>query len=207
MSLTPEQQSLPDALTNLQRLTVLGVVEGKSQRQAYRDAGGKAKSDASADATVSVMLKQDSVARFLSYLLSEKSKQAVSGSMVHVPPDVMESMQAIFPIKEDLERFVAKTLSQGICAIESGREFVAKQKATINSTKRYAVFLRAKFRCQACGASPSDDEGVTLHVDHILPKSLGGTESVENLQTLCLRCNISKGNKFFFNHNETEHDS
>ena len=41
MSLTPEQETLSAALTNLQRLTVLGVVEGKSQRQAYRDAGGK----------------------------------------------------------------------------------------------------------------------------------------------------------------------
>lgn len=202
MSLTPKQEALSQELTNLQRLTVLGVVAGKSQRQAYYDAGGKAKNDEAADAIVSRMLKNPCVSSFMDCLMVEKAKQSVLGSMVHVPPDLMESMKAIFSEQEDLERFVATTLTKGVCAIESGREFVAKQKATINSTKRYAVFYRSGFRCQACGASPKTDDSVTLHVDHILPKSLGGTESVDNLQTLCMQCNISKGNKFIFNHNE-----
>jgi hypothetical protein len=200
--MTPEQQALADKLTNLQRLTVLGVVAGKSQRQAYYDAGGRAKNDSSADSSVSEMLKNPCVVEFMAELVKEKSIQSLSGSMVHVPPDLMESMRQIFPERDELERFVATTLTHGVCAIESGREFVAKQKATINSTKRYAVFYRSGFKCQACGASPNTNNNVTLHVDHILPKSLGGTESVDNLQTLCMPCNISKGNKFIFNHNE-----
>lgn len=64
MAMTPEQQQLSAQLTNLQRLTVLGVVEGKSQRQAYYDAGGTAKTDETADASVSRMLSDVTVRAF-----------------------------------------------------------------------------------------------------------------------------------------------
>lgn len=76
MSLTPEQQSLSDALTNLQRLTVLGVVEGKSQRQAYRDAGGRAKTDEAADASASEILSNPQVRAFYDSMVSGAAKNA-----------------------------------------------------------------------------------------------------------------------------------
>jgi 5-methylcytosine-specific restriction endonuclease McrA len=31
--------------------------------------------------------------------------------------------------------------------------------------------------------------------DHIQPKSKGGPETLENMQTMCTRCNGKKGNK------------
>ena len=34
-----------------------------------------------------------------------------------------------------------------------------------------------------------------LTVDHILPRSRGGTDHLDNLQLLCLGCNSSKGNR------------
>ena len=34
-----------------------------------------------------------------------------------------------------------------------------------------------------------------MEVDHVLPKSRGGTDHIENLQLLCSHCNRSKGNK------------
>lgn len=39
--MTPEQQALADKLTNLQRGVVMEIVAGKTQLQAYYDAGGK----------------------------------------------------------------------------------------------------------------------------------------------------------------------
>jgi 5-methylcytosine-specific restriction endonuclease McrA len=38
------------------------------------------------------------------------------------------------------------------------------------------------------------DEEILFTKDHILPKSLGGKDDLENLQTLCVKCNHKKGN-------------
>jgi 5-methylcytosine-specific restriction endonuclease McrA len=42
-------------------------------------------------------------------------------------------------------------------------------------------------RCLRCGA----DED--LSVDHVVPLSLGGSNAIENIQVLCVPCNIEKG--------------
>lgn len=40
----------------------------------------------------------------------------------------------------------------------------------------------------------SNNEKV-LHADHIIPVSQGGTDEMDNLQTLCEKCNLAKSNK------------
>ena len=56
------------------------------------------------------------------------------------------------------------------------------------------VLKRDKYKCQICGKSPSTHPELSLEVDHILPVSKGGTNDIENLQTLCFNCNRGKGN-------------
>lgn len=57
---------------------------------------------------------------------------------------------------------------------------------------RFEVLVRDKFTCRFCGASPSKDPSVTLHIDHIMPWSKGGKTTLSNLQTLCSVCNLGK---------------
>lgn len=57
---------------------------------------------------------------------------------------------------------------------------------------RFLVNRRDRFTCRACGRSPANDIGVVLHVDHIIPWSKGGETTLDNLQTLCERCNLGK---------------
>ena len=59
----------------------------------------------------------------------------------------------------------------------------------IAGSKIYEVFKNAKYRCQLCGASA---EHVALTVDHIVPRKLGGTDDLSNLQALCHQCNSRK---------------
>jgi hypothetical protein len=68
-----------------------------------------------------------------------------------------------------------------------------KSKRNIPLGLRYKVFKKDSFKCVACGYSAID--GVKLHIDHKLPFSLGGLTELNNLQTLCSDCNISKSNK------------
>ena len=63
---------------------------------------------------------------------------------------------------------------------------------SISDKLRYQVLKRDNFKCCACGASPAKDPNVELHIDHIVPWSKGGTSKLDNLQTLCSRCNLGK---------------
>jgi len=58
--------------------------------------------------------------------------------------------------------------------------------------QRFAIFKRDSYRCRLCGAFPEEDD-VKLHVDHIIPRSKGGSNDPKNLWTLCSECNIGKG--------------
>jgi ATP adenylyltransferase len=49
---------------------------------------------------------------------------------------------------------------------------------------------RSHFRCELCGVSADER---ALDVDHIVPRSAGGTDDPENLQALCWLCNTNKG--------------
>jgi hypothetical protein len=68
-------------------------------------------------------------------------------------------------------------------------------KRDISLGLRYKVFSRDKFKCGKCGTSPATDHSCRLHVDHITPFSKGGKTILENLQTLCEKCNLGKGNR------------
>jgi hypothetical protein len=71
-----------------------------------------------------------------------------------------------------------------------------EEKREIKIGLRYKVFLRDNFKCKKCGDSPAINYECRLHVDHIVPFSKGGKTIFDNLQTLCERCNLGKGNKF-----------
>ena len=54
---------------------------------------------------------------------------------------------------------------------------------------RHQVFQRDGYRCRECGAT---NKQTRLHVDHIKPVAKGGTNDLNNLQTLCEECNKAK---------------
>ena len=56
---------------------------------------------------------------------------------------------------------------------------------------RYQVLARDR-KCVLCGAGP---ETVQLQVDHITPRSRGGSNDLTNLQVLCATCNRGKSNR------------
>lgn len=53
---------------------------------------------------------------------------------------------------------------------------------------RKTVFLRDESRCQYCGRSAEN-------IDHVVPKSQGGTHTWENVVASCRRCNSKKGGR------------
>ena len=65
---------------------------------------------------------------------------------------------------------------------------------------RNEILERNGYTCRQCGAGPGDahptnpNRKVTLHIDHILPKSQGGADDEDNLRVLCSACNQPRSN-------------
>jgi 5-methylcytosine-specific restriction endonuclease McrA len=57
---------------------------------------------------------------------------------------------------------------------------------------RRNVFKRDRFTCQYCGRQPGGDE---LTIDHVIPRSLGGTSTWENCVLACIECNSAKADR------------
>jgi hypothetical protein len=73
----------------------------------------------------------------------------------------------------------------------AGRVVEATRK-TIPLKDRWVVLKRDNYTCTKCGASPSSDHRVESEVDHVIPIARGGGNAIENLQTLCKKCNQGK---------------
>jgi hypothetical protein len=71
---------------------------------------------------------------------------------------------------------------------------IKRTPRSINLRLRFTVLKRDNFSCKKCGQAPAKDPNVVLHVDHIIPWSKGGETLIENLETLCDRCNLGKSN-------------
>jgi 5-methylcytosine-specific restriction endonuclease McrA len=66
--------------------------------------------------------------------------------------------------------------------------FVKVPYRTRASLSRRAVMIRDHFECQYCGR-PADN------VDHVIPRSRGGTHTWENVVAACRSCNSRKENR------------
>ena len=67
----------------------------------------------------------------------------------------------------------------------------AKRSRSIPQDVKIAVAVRDEGLCQHCGTSAGP-----MQYDHVIPYSMGGDNSVENIQLLCRRCNAAKSNRY-----------
>ena len=65
---------------------------------------------------------------------------------------------------------------------------------TNNSQRRKEILELYDYVCKACGHKKVGD---ALQVDHIVPLSKGGTDTLKNLQVLCIPCHSKKTSSEF----------
>jgi hypothetical protein len=57
---------------------------------------------------------------------------------------------------------------------------------------RLLVIRRARDRCEYCRLAQSG-QAATFHIDHIVPRAVGGRTTSENLALACVTCSLRKG--------------
>ena len=73
--------------------------------------------------------------------------------------------------------------------------FTKEQRSLMTSKLRQQIKERDDYTCKNCGNSTHKEPNLLLEIDHIIPVSKGGCTEENNLQTLCWKCNRSKGSK------------
>ncbi len=104
--------------------------------------------------------------------------------------------------------FLPKQPTQRFCKVECNRKHHKKkyEMALINGTSehylklRFEAFKRDNFTCQYCGRTAQDS--VRLVADHIIPRSKGGKDNLNNLITACEECNLGKSDVVLKKHQE-----
>lgn len=92
-----------------------------------------------------------------------------------------------------ISNIVIENLSFDTSSIANGEKLYGKeyQNGALKDNKlRKFIFKKYNNSCSYCGAT-----NVKLEIEHIVPKSNGGTNSIRNLTLSCRKCNILKGNK------------
>lgn len=190
-------------LTPKQEKFVMALINGMSQRQAYKFTyNAENMKDHTIDRRACELFKKDNVQTKYKQLINEKQKAIIENTS-NINNDLIckinkyksESETVI----EFIENAILKSLPKEVLTQEELKEI--NRRRNIKDTTRYSVLEMAGFKCQCCGIKPLKNNDVILHIDHIIPYSLGGSDNIDNLQVLCDKCNISKRNKFIINHN------
>lgn len=149
-------------------------------------------------------LAKPKIKPYIEKALKERSDALKENGTITIDPRVIERAAEILGSTKEAVDIARNGAYRALIDAGLPKEYshLGKRTRSIDSDSRYTVLFRANFRCQACGAKPSNDNDVTLHIDHITPFSWGGSNDPSNLQVLCSDCNISKSNFYNIDHNE-----
>jgi 5-methylcytosine-specific restriction endonuclease McrA len=107
---------------------------------------------------------------------------------------VLLSKQKVTFVDENVRRVIEESIQAR--RLESEQPVIVQLLANVRVPRvalqptRSNILLRDDETCQYCGKRSRD-----LTLDHILPRSRGGTSNWENLVACCKSCNGKKGNK------------
>ncbi len=91
----------------------------------------------------------------------------------------------------DLESAYQETFSGHAWRFKSDKLAPPLEREYLTKTQKEHLFAEADYRCVACGIQIK--AGVRgLQADHKIPLSRGGTNALENWQSVCHNCNVGK---------------
>lgn len=104
-------------------------------------------------------------------------------------------------MKEDIKK-IEDRLSELFLYIQ-GKKQIKNKKYEKRLSKKYRAYVKERLKniCKLCG---QELDWKYLHIDHIIPISKGGGNEIENLQVLCVECNLKKRDNILSKDKQTQ---
>jgi diadenosine tetraphosphate (Ap4A) HIT family hydrolase len=120
-------------------------------------------------------------------------KRLVRDGLLQKDGEVYRLDGPLATLTQEQEEIVREVLEQRITDyLDTRYPFGDSNNDAVRGSVRYEILKRAGNRCELCGASSRD---IQIDVDHITPRSKGGSNDPDNLQALCRTCNAQKRNQ------------
>jgi 5-methylcytosine-specific restriction endonuclease McrA len=121
------------------------------------------------------------------------ARRALVLNASYEPLSIVSSRRAVCLLLADKAELVecdtgvvrSATVSVPVPTVVRLRYMVRVPRRAVTAVSRRAVFARDEYRCQYCGARADS-------IDHVMPRSRGGSHVWENLAAACRPCNMKK---------------
>ena len=121
------------------------------------------------------------------------ARRALVLNASYEPLSIVSSRRAVCLLLADKAELVecdtgvvrSATVSIPVPIVVRLRYMVRVPRRAVAAVSRRAVFARDEYRCQYCGARADS-------IDHVMPRSRGGSHVWENLAAACRPCNMKK---------------
>lgn len=83
----------------------------------------------------------------------------------------------------------------GQSAFDRDSNLRLQQRKQFSQKEREKIWIQSERICRYCKGRLESFAGDIMHVDHIVPVVVGGTDDIENLTAACVTCNLKKNAK------------
>jgi len=102
-------------------------------------------------------------------------------------------MSTVLVLNSDYTPLNVTSVQRGFVLVTKGKAEVLLKyirfRTRLNKPNRSRIYKRDGYECVYCGSKKN------LTLDHVIPKSRGGSNEWTNLVTCCSKCNRDKDNK------------
>jgi len=141
----------------------------------------------------SLGIDEDSFLVFIEWALSEQLvfvlAKASEDTVQFTKPDTLKQFRSLLHTRTG-RRWSSTDLDLLFTAVQ--KRLTRHFREPISYGDYLKLLWNSPHVCKQCGKTPPN---VKLHIDHIIPVSLGGSSKKENIQFLCAECNLKKSNK------------
>lgn len=92
-------------------------------------------------------------------------------------------------------QIVKQRHQNGESAFDREANLRLQQRRQWTQKERERIWIQSERVCHYCRCKLESFSGDIMHVDHIVPVVVGGTDEIENLTAACATCNLSKNAK------------